>query len=189
MNESVMKKVMIAVVVAIAIIALLIGGRIGFHIGREAPVAILPDTIVLHTVDTLRVQSPPDTITSVVVKKLRVPVVQIIHDTIHDIVVDSADISLPFEQHHIKVEDVADVWVNGYGVTVDSCVAYRPHTTEIVNHTISTPQPKNMVIATAGAKDASLGYMRRFGPVWVGVSAGYTYDGTPTVRGSLGYQF
>lgn len=182
-----MKKVMIAVVVAIAIIAFLIGGRIGFHIGREAPVAILPDTIVLHTVDTLRVQSPPDTITSVVVKKLRVPVVQIIHDTIHD--TDTAVVSLPFEQHFTKISDVADVWYSGYQAKIDSCVAYHHQTTEIINHVTTTPSPKNMVMATAGDNDASLGYMRRFGPVWLGVSAGYTYEGTPTVRCTLGYQF
>lgn len=94
----------------------------------QPPVA---DTIRIHTVDTLRiVEEIHDTTVLTYYKTIQVPLTAVEVDT----VVDSVRVTLPFERHFAKLEDVADVWYSGYEARIDSAVVYKHHTTEIVNH-------------------------------------------------------
>ena len=176
----------IAGLVLIVILAGLLGGFIGYDQGkRDAAVVIRTDTMVITTVDTCVIPSPPDTVIDTKIKYVPVPK----YVTKTDTIVDSIMVPLPFERHFAKLGDVADVYFSGYEAKIDSAITYRHHTTEIIYHTIQESSPKNMITVTAGAVDASAGYMHRFGRLWLGASAGYTYDGIPTVRGTIGYQF
>ena len=160
----------------------LLGGFIGYDKGLAHCEGLPgPDTVRIEHWDTTYIPSPPSVVTNTVTKTVKVPV----HDTVHD----SVWVDLPFEQRYSRLEDVADVWYSGYDAQIDSAYVYKYHTYEIVHNTTVEPAAKNMVMVTAGAKDASLSYLRRIGPVWIGAAAGYTYDGTPTVRGSLGLNF
>lgn len=92
----------------------------------KPPVA---DTIRIHTVDTLRlVEKIHDTTVLTYYKTIQVPLTVVEVDT----VVDSVRVTLPFERHFAKLEDVADVWYSGYEARIDSAVVYKHHTTEIV---------------------------------------------------------
>lgn len=150
---------------------------------QEAEHITVTDTTWFTITETKMVPSPPDTVIDVKWKVSKVPQ----YDTIHS--VDSVWVVLPFEQHFARIDDVANVWYSGYEARIDSAMVFKTKTTEIVNHYIGESSPRNMVSIMAGAGDASLGYLHRFGTVWVGAYAGYTYAGQPTVRGSVGFQF
>lgn len=173
------------VALLIAVVFGVVGFTIGYGRGYQAEGRGLhsTDTVRIVTTDTCFLPSIPDTVVSV---KYKVRKVQH-YDTI--LRVDSVRVLLPFEQHFARLDDVADVWYSGYEARIDSAMVFKTNTTEIVNHYITESSPRNMVSITAGAVDASLGYLHRFGPVWVGASAGYTYSGEPTVRGTIGFQF
>ena len=176
----------ITVTFCVAMLMLLaVAFSVGWTAGERNVKPLPNDTIVIHKVDTLRLQSPPDTVTCTVTQY--VTVTNYIHDT--DTITDTIQVQLPFEQHHAKLEDVADVWYSGYQAKIDSSVVYRYQTTKIVETYIQSPAAKNMVGVLAGLHDASLSYMRRIGPIWIGASAGYTYQGTATARGTIAFQF
>lgn len=185
MSDKIIKTVMIAFAVAISIVALLVGGGIGFQIGREHCEITPPDTVMIEHVDTCYVESPPEIVTKTETRY--VPVTQYVTRT--DTITDTIQAALLFEQHFAKIDDVADVWFSGFQPKIDSAVVYKKHTTEIVNHYIKEPSPKNIVGVSAGITDASIMYLRRIGPVWLGASAGYTYDGNATARGTIAFQF
>lgn len=146
----------------------------------------VPDTTWFTITETITVPSPPDTIMKILYKVVTVPLEAVEHDT----AVDSARVTLPFERHHAAIEDVAEVWYSGFQAQIDSAVAYRHHTTEIVDHYITIQPPANLVTASAGVQDASLTYMHRLGSrFWLGASAGSTYTGQPTARAVIGFQF
>ena len=176
----------VAGLLLLVVMAGLLGGIIGYDKGKQSA-SVVPkhDTIRITKTEKHFIVSPPDTVTQTKIKY--VPVPEYIHDK--DTIFDTIMVKLPFEQHFTKLADVADVWFSGFEPRIDSAITYRHHTTEIIYQTIQEPSPKNMISVTAGAVDASAGYMHRFGPIWLGASAGYTYDGTPTVRGTIGYQF
>ena len=92
------------------------------------PLPPVPDTTWFTITETVAVPSPPDTVTNTVTKY--VPVPQYIHGT--DTITDTITVPLPFEQHFAKIDDVADVWFSGYQTKIDSAVAYRHVTTEII---------------------------------------------------------
>ena len=168
------------------LLLILFAGLLGGFIGYDKGIARCeglprPDTVKIEHHDTTFLPSPPSVVTKTIIKPVKVPV--------HDTVRDSVWVDLPFEQHFSSLADVADVWYSGYEAKIDSAYCYHHHTYEVIYNTTVEPAAKNMVMVTAGAKDASLSYLRRIGPVWIGAAAGYTYDGTPTVRGSLGLNF
>lgn len=176
----------IAGLLILIILAGMLGGLIGYDHGkRDVSAPIRTDTVVVNTVDTCFIPSPPDVVVETQIKYVSVPK----YVTQTDTIIDSIMVPLPFERHFAKLGDVADVYYSGYEAKIDSAITYRHHTTEIIYQTIQEPSSKNMVTVTAGAVDASAGYMHRFGRIWLGASAGYTYDGIPTVRGTIGYQF
>lgn len=182
----------ITIAAVIALMLLLAGCAIGYLLHPKCqPVTNcdgLPpsDTTWFTITETITVPSPPDTIMKILYKVVTVPLEAVEHDT----AVDSARVTLPFERHHAAIEDVAEVWYSGFQAQIDSAVAYRHHTTEIVDHYITIQPPANLVTASAGVQDASLTYMRRLGSrFWLGASAGSTYTGQPTARAVIGFQF
>ena len=122
----------IALVVVLAVMLALVGGVAGWSMrgARIEPPAT--DTIRIHTIDTLRIASVPDTVTNTVTKFLNVPVYIVDTDTIFEPVM----VPIPIEHHFARIGEVADVWFSGYQARIDSAVAYEHHTTEIVNHPI-----------------------------------------------------
>jgi hypothetical protein len=94
---------------------------------QQPPVA---DTIRIHTTDTLRIASVPDTVTNTVTRYVSVPVY--VRDT--DTIFEPVMVPIPIEHHFTRIGEVADVWFSGYQARIDSAVAYEHHTTEIVNH-------------------------------------------------------
>ena len=101
------------------------------------------DTVVIHTVDTLTVtERIRDTVTKTYYKTIQVPFYVVEVDTD----VDSARVTLPFEQHHAQLEDVADVWVSGYMVNIDSARVYKTTITEIIRQPYEVTVPKNPLL-------------------------------------------
>lgn len=106
----------------------ILGGMIGFQRGKGVCAAYVPDTIRIEHWDTTYLPSPPDTVTNEITKVVTVP----LSDVEIEPGVDSAQVTLPFEQHHASLEDVADIWYSGYQARIDSAIVYQHHTTEII---------------------------------------------------------
>ena len=151
--------------------------------GKEAEHITVTDTTWFTITETKMIPSPPDTVIDVKWKVRKV----LQYDTIHT--TDSVWVVLPFEQHFARLDSVADVWYSGFEAKIDSARVYKYTTTQVVNYHHHIIEANNMIGANAGLTDASLFYMHRFGKLWIGASAGYTYQGQPTARASLGFQF
>lgn len=131
----------IAIVAVLAILVALLGGVAGWCMrgnmrgenNRQQPP---PDTIRIHTTDTLRIASVPDTVTNTVTRYVSVPVY--IRDT--DTIREPVTVPLPFEQHFARIGEVADVWFSGFQVRIDSAVSYYHHTTEIIRQPYEVPK-------------------------------------------------
>lgn len=125
-----MKRDGLVILVAIAAaLGMLVGAfLVGYHV-RDAqlqpPVA---DTVTIVTRDTTFLPSPPDTVTNT--REIPVPVPSYIKDT--DTIHDTITVILPFEQHHARLGEVADVWYSGYRAQIDSALLYETHTTQII---------------------------------------------------------
>ena len=169
------------VAVAVAVFSFVGGYRRGYQDGCRGLQST--DTIRVHTTDTIFAPPVHDTIVAVKWKVRKVPQ----YDTIHS--VDSVWVVLPFEQHFARLDSVADVWYSGFEAKIDSARVYKYTTTQVVNHYHHIAEANNMIGVNAGLTDASLFYMHRIGKMWLGASAGYTYQGQPTARASLGFQF
>ena len=178
----------ILAIIIVLLAALLTALGLGIRIGR-ASVEPPEPTIVRDTIretDTVRLPAPPpDTVTKTEYKTVLVP----LNDVEVDTDVDSARVTLPFEQHHAQLEDVADVWYSGYDAKIDSAIIYKHQQTVIEQHYITQPAKPNIIAVEAGTKDASIMYMRQFGSFYVGISAGTTYEGTATAKGIVGFRF
>ena len=180
--------------IALALVFVLMIAAFGFVGGcswhaantrQEAEHITVTDTTWFTITETKMVPSPPDTVLKTIIKYVKVPFYICNTDTI----VEQVEVPLPFEQHFARLDSVADVWYSGFEAKIDSARVYKYTTTEVVNHYHHIIEANNMVGANAGFMDASLFYMHRFGKLWVGASAGYTYQGQPTARASLGFQF
>lgn len=102
--------------------------------GQIQPLA--PDTITIDHWDTTYLPSPPDTITSE--EKIPVPVPYYIKET--DTVHDSVLVMLPYEHHHAQVDSLLDIWYSGYQAKIDSIVAYKHLTTQIIKQPYEVPK-------------------------------------------------
>lgn len=122
----------IALVVVLAVMLALAGGVAGWSMRGARIEPSTPDTIRIHTTDTLRIASVPDIITNTVTRYVSVPVY--VRDT--DTIFEPVLVPIPIEHHFARIGEVADVWFSGYQARIDSAVAYEHHTTEIVNHVI-----------------------------------------------------
>lgn len=172
--------------IALAAIILAVIFAIGWSEGRRSVENdIVTDTVVVHHTDTVRLTDVVhDTVTMTYTKTVHVPLVSVSHDTI----VDSVWVSLPYEQHFVQLDSVADVWYSGFDAKIDSAVVYKYMTTQIITQLVTDSRP-NMIGASASIGDAALFYARRIGPVWLGASAGMTFDRQPTIRAGIGYTF
>lgn len=111
----------------------------------QPPVA---DTVRIHTVDTLQiVEEIHDTTVLTYYKTIQVPLTVVEVDT----VVDSVRVTLPFERHFAKLEDVADVWYSGYDARIDSAVVYKHHTTEIVKQPYEVAKMPRLTLGLGAA--------------------------------------
>ena len=180
-------KTILALLIVLAVVLLMtlgLGIRIGATMTEQPEPTVVRDTI--RTTDTIQLPAPPpDTVTKTITKVVQVPLSDVEVDTD----VDSARITLPFEQHHAQLGDVADVWYSGYDAKIDSATIYKHQQTVIEQHYITQPAKPNIIAVEAGTKDASIMYMRQFGSFYVGISAGTTYEGTATARGIVGFRF
>lgn len=122
----------IALVVVLAMMLALTGGVAGWSMRGARIEPPVTDTIRIHSVDTIRIASVPDTVTNTVTKFLNVPVY--VRDT--DTIFEPVMVPIPIEHHFARISEVADVWFSGYDAKIDSAVAYEHHTTEIVHHPI-----------------------------------------------------
>ena len=182
--KAILALLVVLVLAVVLVMTLGLGIRIGATMTEQPEPTVVRDTI--RTTDTIQLPAPPpDKVTKTITKVVKVPLTDVEVDTD----VDSARITLPFEQHHAQLGDVADVWYSGYDAKIDSATIYKHQQTVIEQHYITQPAPSNIIGLEAGAKDASLLYIHRFGKVHVGFSAGSTYEGQPTARGFIGIQF
>ena len=172
------------IIAAVLFAAFVLGLRVGSRTAQQPEPIVTHDTI--RTIDTVTLPAPPpEVITKTEIKEVKVPVIAATTDT----VVDSVLVQLPFEQHFIRLDDVADLWYSGYNAKIDSTIIYKHQQTIVENHYITQPSPANIICLEAGARDASLLYIHRFGSFYAGFSAGSTYEGTATARGVIGFQF
>ena len=128
-------KILLAIIVAVllALVSFVGGCRTG---QATTPAPPPPDTIRIHTTDTLRIASVPDTVTTTVTRYVSVPVY--IRDT--DTIREPVTVPLPFEQHFARIGEVADVWFSGYQTRIDSAVAYEHNTTELIRQPYEVPK-------------------------------------------------
>ena len=126
----------IALVVVLAVMLALAGGVAGWSMrgARIEPPAT--DTIRIHTTDTLRIASVPDTVTNTVTRYVSVPVY--VRDT--DTIFEPVMVPIPIEHHFARIGEVADVWFSGYQARIDSAVAYEHNTTELIRQPYEVPK-------------------------------------------------
>lgn len=172
---------------AMILVVGIVGYFIGFCDGKDS---VVPSDVVrtdtIRTTDTIKLPAPPpDTVTKTITKVVQVSLADVEVDTD----VDSVRVTLPYEQHLAQLGDVADVWYSGYDAKIDSAIIYKRQQTIIEQHYIEQQARANIIGIGAGVMDASLMYLRRIGSVYVGFSAGTTYDGQATARGIVGFQF
>ena len=126
-----LKKVAVYVIAALLLMLVsgLLGGIVGYNRGKTGCQGVEPDTIVLHTTDTIILtEKIHDTITKTYWKTIQVPLTVVEVDT----VVDSVRVTLPYERHFASLDSVADVWYSGYDAKIDSAVVYKHTTTQII---------------------------------------------------------
>ena len=109
---------------------------------RRASQPPVADTITIDHWDTTYLPSPPDTITSE--EKIPVPVPYYIKET--DTVHDSVLVVLPYEHHHARVDSLLDIWYSGYQAKIDSIVAYKHLTTQIIKQPYEVTKMPNLTL-------------------------------------------
>lgn len=112
----------------LALIVLLATFFTGYHVRDRQIQPPVADTITIDHWDTTYLPSPPDTITNVEEKPYPVPYYIKDTDTVHDSVL----VVLPYEHHHAHVDSLFDIWYSGYQTKIDSIVAYKHLTTQII---------------------------------------------------------
>ena len=137
------KKTKIALIVVMVMFGLLIASFfVGYHVrdGQiQPPVA---DTVRIDHWDTAYIPSPPDTIKSVEEKPVPVPYYIKDTDTVHDSVL----VVLPYEHHHAQADSLFDIWYSGYHTKIDSIVAYKHYTTQIIKQPYEVAKMPNLTL-------------------------------------------
>ena len=133
MSKDLKAKIAIIGAVLLVVLSFIAGCQAGRGTKTPPPPA---DTIRIHTIDTVRIASVPDTVTTTETRYVSVPVY--IRDT--DTIREPVTVPLPFEQHFARIGEVADVWFSGYQARVDSAVAYEHHTTELIRQPYEVPK-------------------------------------------------
>lgn len=126
----------------------LLGGIVGYNKGKAGCQGMEPDTIVLHTTDTITLtEEIHDTITQTYWKTIQVPFSVVEVDT----VVDSVRVTLPYERHFASLDSVADVWYSGYNAKIDSAVVYKHTTTQIIKQPYEVARMPRLTIDVGAA--------------------------------------
>lgn len=186
MDEKVKQRLLIlGALLLLVLVAYIEGNKKGYDMARsEIKEEVRTDTI--RKTDTVILPAPPPEVrTKIQIKEVKVPASDVEIDTD----VDSARVTLPFEQHFASLGDVADIWFSGYQPRIDSVVLYKHEKTIIEQHYITEKPKPNIVALEAGLMDVSVLYMRQIGSFYVGISAGCTYEGQATAKGVVGFRF
>lgn len=116
---------------ALAVACLLIAAS--FSVGwlaRERQITPpVADTVTVDHWDTTYIPSPPDTVTEVFTKVVKVPLYVPGEEKPS---VDSTWAVLTYEQHFTHIDSVCDIYHSGYDSKIDSVIAYKHHTTQII---------------------------------------------------------
>ena len=116
---------------ALAVACLLIAAS--FSVGwlaRERQITPpVADTVTVEHWDTTYIPSPPDTVTEVFTKVVKVPLYVPGEEKPS---VDSTWAVLTYEQHFTHIDSVCDIYHSGYDSKIDSVIAYKHHTTQII---------------------------------------------------------
>lgn len=132
----------IIALVVLVLIVLLATFFTGYHVRDRQIQPLVPDTITIDHWDTTYIPSPPDTIKSVEEKPVPVPYYIKNTDTVHDSVL----VVLPYEHHHAQVDSLLDIWYSGYQAKIDSIVAYKHHTTQIIKQPYEVSKMPNLTL-------------------------------------------
>lgn len=91
--------------------------------GKEKPVEVVSDTIIIT--DTIR-DTIPHEVHDTIVRYLKKPIKEFIHDTIVDVVgVGGTMIEIPISQKEYSDDSTYRVWVSGYEPHLDSIETYN----------------------------------------------------------------
>lgn len=145
MKKETKNNLIIVSLLLLVIVSGLLGGMIGYNRAKakcQTQTGTVSDTTWFTLTEEIPVPSPPDTVTKFVTKEVLVPLADVEIDTD----VDSARVTLPFEQHHATLEDVAEVWYSGYQTKIDSAVVYRHVVTEIIKQPYEVTVAKEPVL-------------------------------------------
>ena len=116
---------------ALAVACLLIAAS--FSVGwlaREKKITPpVADTVTIDHWDTTYIPSPPDTVTKVFTKVVKVPLYVPGEEKPS---VDSTWAVLTYEQHFTHIDSVCDIYHSGYDSKIDSVIAYKHNTTQII---------------------------------------------------------
>lgn len=150
MKDRIAFVAVIAIVASLCCLAFMgLGGLLGYERGLAKCVnEIEPDTVYLPS-DTVTVPSPPDTVYSEKLVKIKVPYpVHNVQDTSAN--VDSLDVELPMEWHLSSVTDTCDIYYHGIMAAVDSVKFYFQNTV-ITNTVVKTDWKMPRLTADLGA--------------------------------------
>ena len=105
------------------------------------------DTVRVTVVDTVTYDKPVSR-DSLVVRyvRMRVPIV---HDTVHPICIDSADVNIPITQKQY-CDSTYTAWVSGYEPSLDSIMVYNKREVVTINKIIKEPPNRFVVTFNVG---------------------------------------
>lgn len=175
----------IIVIVAVVTVMFLVGYIAGYsaHESDEKPAPEITTKTNVITKDTT-VYNYDYRDTTIYDKHLK-PITDFRTDTVHDTVY----VAIPISQYHFGINNLADIYVSGYDVTLDSTNFHLKEIHTVQTVTLKEPKYRNFIGADVGFYDASILYIRQFGRISVGFSAGYTYDRHATAHGVVGWNF
>jgi len=157
---------------------------LGCHVGKgDAEVVTVTDTIV--RTDTVTLVGERDTLIRIVRTPYPVAVASI--DTVFD--TDTVFVYLERESRLYEVPDTLKVWYSGVDPSIDSTKVFVRERIVTETRTVKAREYPNTMLLEAGATDISATYLRSFGRVSLGVSAGSTWDGRPVARAVVGGRF
>ncbi len=122
-----LKIVLAALTVACLLMA--VGLSVGWMAREKQITPPVADTVTIVHWDTTYIPSPPDTVTEVFTKVVKVPLCVPGEEKPS---VDSTWAVLTYEQHFTHIDSVCDIYHSGYDSKIDSVIAYKHHTTQII---------------------------------------------------------
>ncbi len=114
---------------AVACLLMAVSFSVGWLARERNIVPPVADTVTIDHWDTAYIPSPPDTVTKEFTKVVKVPVYVPGEEKSS---VDSTWAILTYEQHLTHIDSVADIYHSGYDSKIDSVIAYKHHTTQII---------------------------------------------------------